>query len=113
MKRMVMGLYLVKRTKSTTSLVSFKPLITTTLILTLCTPRAKALSMQSITASWPLLRVMNSNLKGSSVSSDTLRCVSPFCTRVSSFLLPSAIPLVVIPICSNPCGLSAASEETS
>ena len=57
----------VMSTKSRTS-ESFKPLITTTLILTEAREDDKATCKVLSTASCPLRRVMNSNLKGSNVS---------------------------------------------
>ena len=67
MNRTEIGWSFVMSTKSSTS-ESFKPLMTTTLILTEARDDDKATCKVLSTASWPLRRVMSSNLKGSNVS---------------------------------------------
>ena len=67
MKRTERDLSLVISTKSNIS-ESFNPLITTTFNLTDCSDDDRATSKAFKTASWPLRRVMSSNLKGSNVS---------------------------------------------
>lgn len=101
----VTGMSFVNLTKSRTSCWSFKPLMTTVLIFTFSTPRLRALSMLSLTAlnPFPGLRVMNSNLNGSKVSKEMLRCVRPFETKAGSFRVKER-PFEVIPICFNPRG---------
>ena len=67
MNRTEIGASFIMSTKSRTS-ESFKPLMTTTLILTEVREDDKATCKVFRTASCPLRRVMSSNLKGSKVS---------------------------------------------
>jgi hypothetical protein len=121
MNRTEIGSFFVMSTKSSTS-ESFKPLMTTTLIFTEAKEDDKATCKVLSTASWPIRRVMSSNLKGSNVSKLKryneinldcvvdicylrLRCVRPL-SMSSGKRRCKAMPLVVIPIDLSPYDLS-------